>query len=381
MARESKLKRELKITRVEAIPFGIPIKGFADAYTSFSSSNAVLVKIHASDGTVGYGEACAWEPEFYGETLESVTSSIETYIGPKIIGENPFDIHRILTKVDAAMARVTCAKEGIDLALFDLVGRVLDVPVTSLLHGRFRELIPIASEIGIDTPNAMAENARTVIRMGIPCVKIKGSSDIEEDVRRVKAVRKAVGKKIKLRLDPNAHWDTSGTIWAMKELKECNLEYLEQPVPGPDLNGMARIRRAIDIPLMADEGVWTPEDVLELARREAVDIINIKISKTGGLLKAKRVEAVADALGLPCVVGTEIEPGFSLAAKLHLAASMKHLHFACEFTELSLLEESVLKPNVEIEKGCVRVPKSPGLGFELNNEVLAKREIRLTIRN
>ena len=100
MARESKLRKELRITRVEAIPFGIPIKGFADAYTSFSSSNAVLVKIHASDGTVGYGEACAWEPEFYGETLESVTSSIETYIGPKIIGENPFDIHRILTKVD-----------------------------------------------------------------------------------------------------------------------------------------------------------------------------------------------------------------------------------------------------------------------------------------
>lgn len=372
-------KKNLVISGIEAVSFRIPIRGFADAYTSFTSSNAVLVKIHASDGTVGYGEACAWEPEFYGETLESVTSSIQKYIAPKLIGEHPLDIHRLMAKVDAAMARITCAKEGVDLALFDLVGRLLTVPVSTLLYGRFRDFIPVAAEVGLDSPDAMAENARTILKLGIQCIKIKGSSDLEEDVKRIREVRKAVGPKTKLRLDPNAHWESGSTIWAMKQVRDCDLEYLEQPVPATDLNGMAKIRSSIDIPLMADESVWTPQDVLQLARRGAADIVNIKISKTCGLLTAKKVETVAESVGMACVVGTEIEPGFSIAAKLQFAASMKRLPYACEFTELLLLKEHILTPWVKIQNGSVRVPDAPGLGFELNRQVLEKRRIKLTI--
>ena len=118
----------MQITKVEVIPFAVPIRSFADAYTGFATSNAVLVKIHAEDGTIGFGEACAWEPEFYGETLESVSSTIAKYIVPKIVGENLFNINRIMAIVDANLARVTCAKEGIDLALHDLVGKILNVP-------------------------------------------------------------------------------------------------------------------------------------------------------------------------------------------------------------------------------------------------------------
>lgn len=106
----------------------------------------------AEDGTIGYGEACAWEPEFYGETLESISSTIEKYIAPKIIGQDLFNINRIMAIIDANLAKVTCAKEGIDLALHDLAGKLLKVPVYDLLGGSFRDEIPIASEIGIDTP-------------------------------------------------------------------------------------------------------------------------------------------------------------------------------------------------------------------------------------
>jgi L-alanine-DL-glutamate epimerase-like enolase superfamily enzyme len=371
------MRDTLKIMKVDVVPYGIPIKGFVDAYTSFSTSNAVLVRITASDGTVGYGEACAWEPEFYGETLESIMAAIGRYIAPKIIGLNPLDIGHVLSVVDALLARVTCVKEGIDLALHDLAGRVLDVPVYALLHGSFRDKIPIASEIGIDTPEGMARKALDILRMGIRTLKIKGSADSEEDVKRVRAVREAVGADVALRLDPNAHWTAIGAIRAMRELEDCRLEYLEQPVPGLDLNGMERVRKSIGIPLMADESIWTPEDVVELARRGAADIINIKISKTCGLMMAKKVEAVADALGLQCVVGTEIEPGFSLAAKLHLAASLRKLTVACEFTEMSLLTDGILRPKVQLEDGCLRVPQGAGLGFALDEGALEKYRIAL----
>lgn len=369
----------MKITKVEAIPFGIPIEKFADAYAEFNKSNAVLVKIYADDGTIGLGEACAFEPEFYGETLESIYFSIQKYIAPKIIGQDPLNINNVLSIVDTTLAKSTCAKEGIELALFDLAGKLLKVPVYTLLGGCFRDKIPVACEIGIDEPNIMVEKAKELLRMGVKTIKIKCSQNIEESIKRVKAIYEAVGDKVALRLDPNTHWDVYGTVKAIKKLMEfnCNIQYLEQPIPSWDINGMSRIRKLIDVPLMADEGIWTPQDVIELNEHEAVDIVNIKISKTGGLIMAKKIEAISEAMGLPCVVGTELDPAISLVAKIHLAASMKNLPFACEYTELYYLKESLLKPKIEIEDGYVKVPKGIGFGVDIDEQVLMKNTVKL----
>lgn len=360
----------MKIDRIHVIPFGIPIRKFADAYTGFSVSNAVLVKIYTNDGHVGYGEACAWEPEFYGETLESVSTTIEKYIAPKIIGEDPRNINKIMSIIDANIAKITCAKEGVDLALHDLLGKILNVPVYTLLGGKFRDMIPVASEIGIDTPDNMVKNAFNVLKLGIKVIKIKGSSNHSLDVERITEVRNAVGQDVELRLDPNAAWDVNSTIKTMKLLENCNLQLLEQPVPAWDLKGMSHIRNNIGIPLMADESIWTPQDAIKISDYGAADLLNIKIAKSCGLHLGKKIENVAESLGLPCIAGTEIEPGFSLIAKLHLAASMKIHPLASEFTELSLLKKNILKHKIEIINGCVKVPDKPGFGVELDEEIL-----------
>lgn len=359
----------MKIEKIEVIPFGVPIKKFADAYTDFSVSNAVLVKIYTNDGYVGFGEACAWEPEFYGETLESVSSTIEKYIAPGIIGEDPRDINRIMSVIDANLARVTCAKEGIDLALHDLLGKILNVPVYMLLGGKFRDMIPVASEIGIDSPENMAKNALEVLDLGIRVIKIKGSDDHTLDVERIKEVRRAVGKEINIRLDPNAAWDVNATIKTMRLLEDCDLQLLEQPVKAWDLKGMAHIRNNIGIPLMADESIWTPQDAIKISEHGAADLLNIKIAKSCGLHLGKKIEYVGESLGLPCIAGTEIEPGFSFIAKLHLAASMKIHPLASEFTELSLLTRNILKYDIKIVDGCLKVPDQPGFGVELDEKV------------
>lgn len=366
----------MDILKVDVTPFGVPIKSFADAYTGFSVSNAVLVRITAEDGTVGYGEACAWEPEFYGETLESVASTIRRYITPIIIGENAFNINRIMARIDGSIARITCVKEGIDLALHDLKGKLLNTPVYNILGGCFRRKIPVASEIGIDAPEAMAENALAVLDLGISVIKIKGSNDMRLDVKRIKTVREAVGHEVALRLDPNAAWTTIDTIKTMRELEDCHLQLLEQPIPSWDLKGMSHIRSNIGIPLMADESIWTPQDVIKIAEYGAADIINIKIAKSCGLALAKQIEFVAESQGLPCIVGTEIEPGFSLVAKLHLAASMKIHPLASEFTELSLLKGNILKHDFEVKDGCVEVPDGPGFGVELDEQYFEKVTIK-----
>jgi len=365
----------LNIVNIEIFPFSIPIKSFADAYTDFNSSKAVLVKIIAEDGTVGIGEACAWEPEFYGETIESITSTIKNYIAPKIIGMNSFNIQKIMSVIDVNLARVTCVKEGIDLALHDLVGKLLNTPVYNLLGGKFRDRIPGASEIGIDTPDAMARNALHILKLGIRVIKIKGSNNMKLDVERIKTVREAIGTDIELRLDPNAAWNTIGTIQVMKEVENCRLQLLEQPLPSWDLRGMAHIRHSIGVPMMADESIWTPQDVIKIYEYKAADIINIKLAKSCGLSLAKKIETVADSLGLPCIVGTEIEPGISLIAKLHLAASMKNHYLASEFTELSLLKANILKYKLKVEDGCLIVPDGPGFGVDIDENIFTKYKL------
>ena len=365
-----------RITEIEVIPYSVPIEGFADAYTAFTASNAVLVKVGTDEGVVGFGESCAWEPEFYGETVESITSTLETYIAPKLLGKDPLQLHVLLATVDAALARVTCVKEGVDLALHDLVGKLLGVPVYVLLGGAFRDRIQVASEIGIASPEEMADSALRLRRLGFRVIKVKGSADVRADVSRVRAVREAVGPSVALRLDPNAAWTPIDAIWAMGQLEQCKLELLEQPIPGDDYEGMAHIRNKTHVPLMADEGIWTPQDVLHIRRAGAADIVNIKIAKSCGLARGKHIQVVADAAGLLCLVGTEIEPGFSCAAKLHLAASFPRHDLASEFTELSLLKKNVLQWNPEIVDGAVQVPQGPGFGVELDEEVFDACRLR-----
>ncbi len=368
--------KHMKITKIETIAYGIPVKGFADAYTSFTRSDAILVKIYTDEGHVGIGEACAWEPEFYGETRESIESTILNYAAPKIIGEDPFDIGRIMMILDLNLARITCVKEGIDLALHDLLGKILNVPVYKLLGGKFRDKVHVGSEIGIKSPQEMADNALRVLKEGINVIKIKGSDDMKLDVDRIKTVRAAVGDQVELRLDPNAAWDTIGSIRVMKAVEDCHLQLLEQPIPSWNLKGMAHIRNNIGVPLMADESIWTPQDAVKIHDYEAADLLNLKIAKTCGLHLGKKVEAVAEALGLPCIAGTELEPGISMVAKLHLAASMRIHPIASEFTELTQVDGTILKQPLKVVDGRLTVPEGPGFGVEIDEDALEKYRIK-----
>ncbi len=368
----------MKITEVEAIPYGIPVVSFADSYTRMFTSNAVLVKIYTDEGHVGIGEACAWEPEFYGESFESIYVTLKNYAAPAIIGENPFDIGYILQKIDRALARITNVKEGIDLALYDLVGKILKVPVHTLLGGAYRSEVAVGSEIGVDTPEVMAKDALEVLNYGINVIKIKGSDNQALDVVRIHAVREAVGPDVQIRIDPNAAWNTIGTIKTMREVEDCKLQLLEQPIPAWDLKGMAHIRDNISIPLMADESIWTPADVIKLHDYGAADLVNAKIAKTCGLYLGSKVVAAAEAVGMPVIAGTELEPGISAVAKVHFAASMRDHPIASEFTELTQVDGTIITPALKVENGCLKVPQGPGFGVDIDEDKL--KEYRKEIK-
>jgi len=368
----------LKITKVEATPIVLPTKLYRDAYGTYSDYRAVITKVTTDEGIIGWGEGHAKYHEIYGETLDSVTSIIRNVLGPLVIGKDPFRIEHIYDAMDNAIGRAPCAKTGIDLALYDIVGKATGQPVYNLIGGRLFDKVPVAFEIGIKSAEEMAEEAKHWVDRGLRVVKIKaGSGDLEEDLRRVKAVRDTVGDKIKLRVDPNTHWSVADSKRAGKYFSELNFDYLEQPVPAWNIDGMAEIRSATGISLEADEGAWSIQDVVEHGKRKAADVINLKIPKVGGLLKGKKMAAVAESFGMTCMAGAEGEVAAGQAAKAHLAISTRNALNASDFTELSKMEAWILKEPMAMDStGHVAVPDGPGLGVTVDEDALAMHAVK-----
>lgn len=352
----------------------MPMRRFSDAYSDYLNGQFVLVEIQTDEGVVGYGEApCTVTVGFYGETLETVTASIRNYIAPRLIGEDPLNIRRAISIMNVAQGNAVIAKTGIDLALYDVAGKALGVPVYTLLGGMQRDRVKAASEIGIVTPEEMVEEARRLVNMGFRVIKIKAGRDVEDEIRGVRAVRDAIGPDMELRVDPNGGWSRPETLRALKALADCEVGYVEQPLPGWDLEGLAWIRKATGVPIMVDESVWNPHDVIKVAEAGAADIINIKLTKAGGLKNSLDIYTTAQALGIPCVVGTELEGCVGVAAKIHLAAALENLPFACEFTELAFQKMAVKEP-LGLEDGYLRVPRGTGLGINPDMDIIEEHK-------
>ena len=367
----------MRITKVQAYPVRLPMRQFSDAYSDYPTGQFVLVEIDTDEGIVGFGEApCTVTVGFYGETLETVTAAIRNHFGPKLMGEDPLNIRKIVTFMDSVHGGAFIAKTGIDTALHDLAGKALDVPASTLLGGKQRDNIGAASEIAIVKPKEMVEEARRLVELGFGVIKVKAGRNVDDEIKGVKMIREAVGSGVELRVDPNAGWSRLNTFRALKDLAREEISYIEQPLPGWDLEGLAWLRKTTGVPIMVDESVWNPHDVIKVAESEAADIINIKITKAGGLKNSLAIYTTAEAVGIPCVIGTELESCVAVAAKLHLAASLENLPFACEFTELAF-QRMALMESLKLEDGTLKVPTRPGLGMTPDKQLVDQNIVTL----
>ena len=237
----------------------------------------VIVEIDTDDGITGVGEACT-DIGFFGEPVEEVQSAIDLYLGPKLLGKDPFDREQLLFDID--FPGNSCAKSGIDLALHDLLGKALGVPVCNLIGGSGRRQVLAVMEVAAGTPDGMARQCAEWVEQGVRGFKAKVGAIPEDDVERLAAIRAAVGPETMLRADAN---HAEGGDPAVPHVRAPRLELLEQPVPKWDLAGMAQVRAEVDVLIEADEAAYTPHDVVQIIRAQAADVINIKIAKAGGL--------------------------------------------------------------------------------------------------
>jgi muconate cycloisomerase len=362
----------MKIVEVKAIPIRIPLKKpFTIALGTLTHTNHVLVRMTDDEGRVGWGETTTFH-SVYGYDQKSLYNVLTDHLIPAVLGLDPRDRVALHQRLDMAIPFNTMAKTGIDLATYDLAAQAAAAPIHALVGGARVDRVPVVAVVDIVPPSQAEEMAREVVAKGYRVVKVKIGLNAHQDLQRVKAVRKAVGEDIRIRVDGNQGYDRATAMWAFSRMEEIGLEWIEQPLPYWDLEGLQALCRRLDTPVAVDESVHTPEDAMRVIRTGAADVVNIKVTKCGGIDRSQKIAAICAAAGLPCYVGGCIETHPGVAASVHFYAATPNIVSSAELrAESAYVDDVVVSPLAELD-GAIAVPKGAGLGVVVDEEKVAR---------
>lgn len=376
----------MKITKIETMIIEIPVENpYVFSHGVLKAFSNVIVLIYTDENIVGIGES-SYVPGggVSEETPESTKPIIDKYLAPAIIGDDPFDIESIHQKMDAIIPRNLIAKCGIDLGLWDFIGKALNLPAYKLLGGEVNPKIHCTYTLSIDTPQNMAEQAFFRKKQGYKTLVVKIGRDPNTDIDRLMAVREAVGAKINIRLDANEAYRPDQAIRIIRKMEKYEPEFVEEPVKRWDLDGMAKVTKAVDVPISSDESNTSIESAAKLLRKGAADILNIKISKNGGLYKSKKIAALAEAHGIPCIVGGANTYEIGRQACRHFAVCTAQVEAdagseGCAPASQSKIDDVTKRiityNDVTKGDGYVEVLEGAGLGVEIDQEKIKKYRV------
>ncbi len=371
----------MKITKLYIHRLAVPLKHpyhLSKEYGIFSTATPIVVEAHTDEGIVGYGECDPW-PLFTGDSAEVSALILSKHLAPMLLGQDPTNINELHRRMDSIIRNQHLTKSSIDMAAYDIWGKATGMPVHQLLGGKVQpsNTMRCMWSIGGSTPEESAADVLEAKALGYYGCMIKiGGPDYKLDAARTKAVREAVGPEFPLIVDANQGWDVDTAIRYWKQIRDCDILFFEQPLQSWDVEGMAKVRRAIDIPLSADEGVMTMQDARNLVKAEAVDIFSIKVTKNGGIKPAKAICEYADANGIQVFFNSMIEEGITQAASLHIGATCSNL--------VSTIGHAYFSPNrldgdicsyhklIRPKDGCVDIPDLPGLSIHLDEQAMKK---------
>jgi L-alanine-DL-glutamate epimerase-like enolase superfamily enzyme len=354
----------------------------------------VVVRIWANDGSYGIGEAIP-RPHINGEILESTTAMLEHCFAPAIIGEDPFNVGHIMEILDGASDWMMGSKCGIDLELYDLIGKLSDRPVFDLIGGAVhKEFIqrgdwdPVSDKsIGIPsrekTGDLSIKEWENLLDQPIPYCKwykMKLGDDPFSDVKKYRLVREKLGHETYILVDANQGWRNAETaIWVIKKLVEIGVDMVEQPVHWWDLEGLKKVRDSVEVSICADESIRTPIDAVRLIKMGAADTFNIKLVKSGGIHRLKMISNITDAANFPVYVGTSQPGTIQLLANYHCLATIRNLIPDWHgYPQSSALMGGTGRADI-VRKGVPpgeKAPDKPGLGFELDMDLVEKYIVR-----
>lgn len=314
----------MKITDIKIGIIKIPLKKpFKTALRTVYNVEDIVVKIETNTGHIGYGEAPP-TGVITGDTKGGIVGAIQEHLKKKLIGLEIANIEMIMSVIDKSLVNNSSAKAALDIAVYDLFGQLHHSPVHKLLGGYRQEIITDIT-ISVNPPEEMAKDSLEAIRQGYKTLKIKVGKDADMDIKRMHAIRKAIGYDIDLRIDANQGWKPKEAILTLRKMEDAglNIEFVEQPVEAHDFEGLKMVTDNVSIPVLADESVFSPKDAMKIIQMRAADLINIKLMKTGGIHNALKICSMAEVYDIECMIGCMLESKISVTAAAHLAAAKK----------------------------------------------------------
>jgi L-alanine-DL-glutamate epimerase-like enolase superfamily enzyme len=359
----------MKIARIQTTPLALAYREpYHWAGRVDHAAAVVLVEVETDDGLVGVGESVAGFPaEGTVAALRGVT--------PLFIGEPVFDIDRLVTKArhlgsfNHTPWYANFVLAGLEMALWDILGKAAGWPVHRLLGGAVREEVDYFGFVQGDTADELAESARELAAAGHDVIYMKVGRGEAADLRNTAAVRAAIGRR-RLRIDPNCAWSVAEAIHMIGKLREFDLEWVEQPTTLLSIAAMRQVKEAVAIPIAADQAVYTPADVYEVCRQRAADVIVLSPHEAGGLLAFGKAAAIAEAAGVPVCLHGQGVSGITDAAQHHLGLRTANLTEGNQIMHQLLVEDLVSAPDLTPVRGKLGLLETPGLGVELDRDAV-----------
>jgi L-alanine-DL-glutamate epimerase-like enolase superfamily enzyme len=369
----------MKISKIEAIQFKIPLKLEYDFhYTLSQESNKfrsyVLVKVHTDDGLIGVAEAPP-RPHLYGETEHSIITVIKKNLEPSLIGMNPFDLEKIHYRMERLKQNLA-AKAAIDVAIHDIMGQYVGLPIYRMLGGWNDDKVPVAWMMGIKDANGMANEAKGLFDKGIKTFKIKVGIDPKQDIKNFHAIREAVGNEATLYVDPNQSYSPVDAIKIIKEMENDGIAWVEEPVSISIGERRLRVAQSISVPIAGDESCFTPSMVAREIEAGVIGLVVIKVARTG-FYQSRKIIHLCEQAGIPCLIGTQGEAALGSVAALHLAKGFRHIKYPIENSSFLRLEDDLLEEPLRLEDGFIQISNKPGLGVGIDQEKYEKFKVNL----
>lgn len=353
----------MKITEIRIAELQVPLKKpFKTALRTVGHIDDVVIEIHTDEGLIGYGEA-APTAVITGDSKGGIIAAIRDHIAPNLIGFSLDASEAAFGLMDSAILRNTSAKAAVDMALYDLIGQSLGIPVYRMLGG-YRDTLETDLTISLNQPDEMAEDAVEAVERGFTTLKVKLGKDPELDLKRLAAITNSVGQNVRFRLDANQGWKPKDAVKILKKIQDqgFSIEFVEQPVPANDFEGLKFVTDNTELAIMADESVFSPIDALKLLQMCAVDLLNIKLMKCGGIHQALKICTLAEIYGVECMVGCMLESKLSVNAAAHLAAAKKIVRYVDLDGPGLCLTDPIVGGSKFVESE-ITLNQEPGLGI------------------
>lgn len=349
----------VRVTRAEAWPVTMRLaEPYEISCGQFDRTTNVFLRLETDSGVLGYGCA-APDPVMTGESAETTLESYDELLEDAVVGTDPLRWARTLSRLKEG-GLPPAAMAGIDMALLDVVGKLAGMPLYRLLGG-YRDEILTSVTVGILPETETVERARSLVAQGFRALKIKGGSDVEEDMARLRRVREAVGSKVQLRFDANQGYTAEQARKFLAGIEGLGLSVLEQPTSKQMPEVLGRLTAETGVAIMADESLMSLRDVFRLGRGELVDMLNVKLMKVGGIAVALDILGAARSARLDIMVGCMDEAALAIAAGLHFALARPGIRYADLDGHLDLIDDPSAG-SVLLKDGMLRCTGEPGLG-------------------